>query len=227
MRVCGSGDVRRRRLPCRSDTAAGWPAALPLGHATTFAAARWRRAHRGPRRGTRSCRYRCRSRRSQYWVSETWRAPCLWRPLPASVAGGAGARPDHPITGPYMRLKQEPARMRGRASDPLDRWPRSSSPFSTGGRRWRADHRRDLGDLVKAAFELGKDLQRLGIGKWQELHEDDAGDVLGRIDPEIGVGEAGPGEAAGAPARQRSLGVDHEAESPFLDHAREEFGVER
>ena len=69
-------------------------------------------------------------------------------------------------------------------------------------------HRRDLGDLVKAAFELGKGLQRLRIGKWQELHQDDAGDVLGRIDPEIGVGEAGPGEAAGAPARRRSLGVD-------------------
>src|SRR3981189_3070201 len=55
------------------------------------------RAHRGPRRGMSSCRYRCRSRRSRYWVSETWRAPCLWRPLPASLAGGAGARPDHPI----------------------------------------------------------------------------------------------------------------------------------
>src|SRR5580700_4603986 len=35
----------------------------------------------------------------QDWVSETWRAPCLWRPLPASLAGGAGARPDHPING--------------------------------------------------------------------------------------------------------------------------------
>src|SRR6266478_5271417 len=100
MRVCGSGDVRRRRLPCRSGKAVYWRAALPPGHATTFAAARWRRAHRGPRRGTSSCRYRCRSRRSQYWVSETWRAPCLWRPLPASLAGGAGARPDHPISRP-------------------------------------------------------------------------------------------------------------------------------
>jgi DNA repair protein RadD len=99
MRVCGSGDGRRRRLPCRSGKAVYWRAALPLGHATTFAAARWRRAHRGPRRGTSSCRYRCRSRRSRYWVSETWRAPCLWRPLPASLAGGAGARPDHPISG--------------------------------------------------------------------------------------------------------------------------------
>src|SRR3984893_3150204 len=80
MRVCGSGDVRRRRLPCRLGKAAYWRAALPLGHATTFAAARWRRAHRVPRRGTSSCRYRCRSRPSRYWVSETWRAPCLWRP---------------------------------------------------------------------------------------------------------------------------------------------------
>src|SRR5262249_47220711 len=31
------------------------------------------------------------------WV--TWRAPRLWRPLPASPAGGAGARSDHPISG--------------------------------------------------------------------------------------------------------------------------------
>src|SRR6266536_5938358 len=91
-----------RRLPCRSGKAVYWRAAPPLGHATTFAAARWRRAYRGPRRGTSSCRYRCRLRRSQYWVSETWRAPCLWRPLPASVAGGAGARPDHPITGSHL-----------------------------------------------------------------------------------------------------------------------------
>jgi len=55
-RVCGSGDVRRRRLPCRSGKAVYWRAALPLGHATTFAATRWRRAHRGLRRGTSSCR---------------------------------------------------------------------------------------------------------------------------------------------------------------------------
>src|ERR1700690_764827 len=103
MRVCGSGDVRRRRLPCRSGKAVYWRAALPLGHATIFAAAQWRRAHRGARGGTSSCRYRCRSRRLRYWVSETWRAPCLWRPLPASLAGGAGARPDHPINGNGLR----------------------------------------------------------------------------------------------------------------------------
>ena len=31
MQVCGSGDVRPRRLPCRSGKAAYWRAALPLG----------------------------------------------------------------------------------------------------------------------------------------------------------------------------------------------------
>src|ERR1700676_3879719 len=37
-------------------------------------------------------------------MSETWRAPCLWRPLPASLAGGAGARPDYPINRPRLDL---------------------------------------------------------------------------------------------------------------------------
>jgi hypothetical protein len=37
-------------------------------------------------------------------LGETWRAPCLWRPLPASIAGGAGARPDHSITGHVAAL---------------------------------------------------------------------------------------------------------------------------
>src|SRR5258708_3368942 len=115
MRVCGSGDVRRRRLPCRSGKAVYWRAALALGHATTFAAARWRRAHRGPRRGTSSCRYRCRSRRSRYWVSETWRAPCLWCPSPASLAGGAGARPDHPIRRRLTASRElSPTRLQGK-----------------------------------------------------------------------------------------------------------------
>jgi len=63
MRVCGSGDVRRRRLPCRSGRAVCWRAALPLGHATTFAATRWRRAHCGPRRGTSSKTKQARARR--------------------------------------------------------------------------------------------------------------------------------------------------------------------
>src|SRR5262245_65136515 len=46
-----------------------------------------------------SCRYRCRSRLLLNWPWLTWRAPRVWRPLPASLAGGAGARPAHPISG--------------------------------------------------------------------------------------------------------------------------------
>src|SRR5690242_8111938 len=34
----------------------------------------------------------------------TWRAPCLRCPTPASITGGAGARPDHPISGHRARL---------------------------------------------------------------------------------------------------------------------------
>ena len=68
------------------------------GHATTIAAARWRRAHRGLRRGTSSCEYRRRSRR--FAVFGVWDMACSLSlvPLPASLAGGVGARPDHPIS---------------------------------------------------------------------------------------------------------------------------------
>jgi SAM-dependent methyltransferase len=38
-------------------------------------------------------------------VSGAWRAPCLRRPWPASIAGGAGARPDHPISGPVKNVQ--------------------------------------------------------------------------------------------------------------------------
>ena len=55
---------------------------------------------RGRQYETSSCRYLCRSRRLRSLSCRgTWPAPRLWRPLPASNAGGAGARPDHPITG--------------------------------------------------------------------------------------------------------------------------------
>jgi hypothetical protein len=40
---CEIAAGRRRKLPCRSGKAVHWRAGLPLGHATTFAAARWRR----------------------------------------------------------------------------------------------------------------------------------------------------------------------------------------
>jgi hypothetical protein len=37
--------------------------------------------------------------RAGFDPTETWRAPCVWRPLPASIAVGARARPDPPISG--------------------------------------------------------------------------------------------------------------------------------
>ena len=51
--------------------------------------------------------------RSEFDPTETWRAPCLWHPFPASLAGGAGARPDHPITrrGPSYE-QRHPRRQR-------------------------------------------------------------------------------------------------------------------
>ncbi len=52
-----------------------------------------------PTMWTSSCRYRCRRWRRQFGRSGTWRAPCRGRPLPALIAGGAGTRPDHPISG--------------------------------------------------------------------------------------------------------------------------------
>ena len=91
MRVCGSGGVRRRRLPYRSGKTVYWRAALPLGHATTFAAARWRHAHRGPRRGTSSCRYRCLGDRGigclRHGVLLVFGAPCQLRLLAGQEHG--------------------------------------------------------------------------------------------------------------------------------------------
>jgi hypothetical protein len=55
------------------------------------------RLREGVQHGMSSCRYRCRSRRSRYWLSETWRAPCLGASCQLRLR--AGARPDHPISG--------------------------------------------------------------------------------------------------------------------------------
>src|SRR5262249_5130475 len=42
--------------------------------------------------------------------SQPWRAPFLWRLLPAYVLTGAGARPDHPINGERDdRQEREPS----------------------------------------------------------------------------------------------------------------------
>src|SRR6516165_1597452 len=55
-----------------------------------------------------SCRYRCRLPRLLTCPWMTWCAPCLWRPLPASLAGRAGARPDHPISRPAEGTDKPP-----------------------------------------------------------------------------------------------------------------------
>src|SRR5262249_49159707 len=94
--------------------AAGWRAVLLFGRATTSAAARSRHADPDPRCETSFCRYRYRSRRFQNWIWLTWRTPRLWCPLPASLAGGAGARPDHPISGRFG-----PAQLLGASIDPV------------------------------------------------------------------------------------------------------------
>src|SRR6476660_6883806 len=95
--------------------------------------ARLRHDHRAQRRGTSSYRYQCRLRQSHSVLSQPWRAPCLGAPGQL-IAGGAGARPDHPISGrrlasraittnalldrdfspPEVRTKGRPTAARGR-----------------------------------------------------------------------------------------------------------------
>jgi hypothetical protein len=79
--------------------------------ATISAAARWHRAHQVQRRGTNSCRYRCRQK-SDWSLGCVWHSGLLlWCPAQASLAGGAGARPDHPING--QDTPSTTARLRG------------------------------------------------------------------------------------------------------------------
>src|SRR5215831_737743 len=97
--ACGSGDARQRRPPCQSGTPPCWQAALRSGRVTTSAAARSRRVDRARRRGMNSCQYRCPSWQWSDWICWTWLCSLDCQPLPASRRGGAGARPDHSITG--------------------------------------------------------------------------------------------------------------------------------
>src|SRR5829696_8989955 len=48
---------------------------------------------------------------------------------------------------------------------------------------------------INPALKARKSFQRLRVEERQQLHQDHAGDVTGRVDPEIGVGETRPGEA--------------------------------
>jgi hypothetical protein len=76
---------------------AHWRAALLLGHATTFAAARWRRAHRGPRLGTSSCIDADYGDRGIGYLGHGVLL-VFGAPSQHSIAGRAGAGPDHPIS---------------------------------------------------------------------------------------------------------------------------------
>jgi hypothetical protein len=66
------------------------------------------------------------------------RAPRLWRPLPASIAEGAGARPDHPINGHSVGIRRVQERfwycqsvpMRGRVLSAFDPWCPSPKPLT-------------------------------------------------------------------------------------------------
>src|SRR5258708_25869895 len=73
---------------------------------------------------------------------------------------------------------------------------------------------------VNAVLKTCKSFQTLVVRERQQLHQDHAGDVAGRIDPEIGVGEARPGEAAGAAAFRGLGGGAQEAQPPLFHHVR-------
>src|SRR6266498_4321899 len=78
---------------------------------------------------------------------------------------------------------------------------------------------------VHLRLELPEQVDGRRVVERQELRQEDATDPLGAVDPEEGVGETGPGEAAGRTARRRWLGVDQEAQAPLLAHAGEQLDV--
>ena len=58
--------------------------------------------------------------------------------------------------------------------------------------------------------------QRAGVGERKILHHDDAGDAADGIDPEEGVVDAAPAQAAGASLARKLIGSDQEAEAPLV-----------
>src|SRR5229473_7199209 len=68
---------------------------------------------------------------------------------------------------------------------------------------------------IDCSFELFEQRQHLRIGERDELRENDARHALIRIDPEIGIAQPGPGEAARAAPTRHAFGVDHESQAPF------------
>src|SRR5271169_5230263 len=65
--------------------------------------------------------------------------------------------------------------------------------------------------LIYATLELGVELHDSRIHERQDLCQHNAGDTLRRVDPEVGVGEPGPGQTATAAASGTLLRIDQEA----------------
>ena len=89
------------------------------------------------------------------------------------------------------------------------------------------DHALALGarELVGAALERIVDGQRLGVGERQVLHQDHARNATARIDPEIGVVDAAPAQAAGGALAWYLIGGDEETQSPLVPAVRDEGEV--
>src|SRR5262245_2928387 len=64
-----------------------------------------------------------------------------------------------------------------------------------------------------------------GVEEREHLREEHAADALRPVDPEVGVGETRPGQAAGGAAGRQRLSVDQEAQAPLLGDAREKLDV--
>jgi hypothetical protein len=91
-------------------------------------------------------------------------------------------------------------RAKGRAAHP-------SAGFDVAG-----FHRR-----IDAALEPPVHAQHALISERHHLGHEHGGDALLRVEPMVGVVNAGPGEAAGAAAFRHRLPGDHVAETPSAD----------
>src|SRR5262245_43425976 len=67
---------------------------------------------------------------------------------------------------------------------------------------------------IDLGFERAEETDGRLVVEGKDLGEEDAAHALRPVDPEVGVGEPGPGEAAGGAAGGRLLRVDEEAQSP-------------
>src|SRR5947209_16772752 len=76
---------------------------------------------------------------------------------------------------------------------------------------------RRLQRLVDCRLELAVELHSLRVGKRQDLGHDQAGDLLGRIEPVVRVVETAPAERAGAAAVGPGLEIHHVAEANGRD----------